>query len=129
VKSHTCPSCGTPVINSHTQGVTFVAATGVVTYEGRTCQLRPTQIDILELLLEAHPRPLESGVLFAALYASRGDGEEPSNNAMTAQISDMRKRFKTAGMDVTISTCDGFNQRRRYALLLGAEQSSQKQVA
>jgi DNA-binding winged helix-turn-helix (wHTH) protein len=127
--THTCPQCGTSVQNATAHGVTFVAATGVVTFEGRTCVLRPMQLDILEHLLDAFPRGMSVPKLFALIYSDRSDGEEPVSNALGAHISDMRRRFRDAGVKLVITNRKGWGERSEYVLALDASEEPAQQVA
>lgn len=127
MKEHTCPKCGTPVINSAVHGVTFVALTGVVTHHGRTCRLRPMQIDILEQLLDAFPAGVPTLQLLTGISPHC---DETSRGSLTATISQMRRTFESAGMLLAVHARKGWGDRSEYALLLKEpEQEQQAQVA
>lgn len=126
MKEHTCPKCGTPVLNANAHGVTFVAATGVVTYDGRTCRLRPMQIDILEMLLDAFPGGVQIPQLFAELYPNR---EDDNRRSLAVTVSQMRHHFDKAGIGLSINTRKGWGDRSEYHLVLREAEQEQQAVA
>ena len=116
--------------NAKAHGVTFVAATGVVTYEGRTCRLRASQLDILEHLLDAHPRPVSAAHLFALLYVDRAEADTPETNVLKKHISTMRSAFRDAGVAIDIQATRGrIGGFCGYGLVLGSAGEEQSKVA
>lgn len=95
----TCPNCGASLAVK-APALQFVAHSGEVTYEGRSCILHPMQIDILEHLLDAYPKALSLDALSAEL-------ECDNDRRLVARIGHMKHRFKQARMAVDIECVAG----------------------
>ena len=107
----TCPTCGA---SRPTHGVEFVAATGSVTYAGKSCKLRPIQIDILEELLDAYPTPVKMSDLFAEFFPHQKN-KERRRRTIFVHVSVIRRQFQDAGMPLEILICE---RRTAYALVI-----------
>lgn len=94
-----CPHCGSPIYEI---GVEFIFAENVVRAGEMTCRLRPTQMQMLEHLIDAYPRALATEALHAAIYEDRNEDNLPAANTLTAQVSDMRKRLREARMPIDV---------------------------
>lgn len=94
-----CPHCGSPIYEI---GVEFIFAENVLRAGGRECKLRPTQMRMLEHLIDAYPRALANEALHAALYEDRDDGNTPTMGNLSSQVMDMRKRFREHGLPIDV---------------------------
>lgn len=94
-----CPHCGSPIYEI---GVEFIFAENVLRAGGRECKLRPTQMRMLEHLIDAYPRALANEALHAALYEDRDDGNTPTMSNLSSQVMDMRKRFREHGLPIDV---------------------------
>ena len=110
-----CPCCGHEIPDPPPLAVTFIAATGEVTHEGRTCRLQPAQLEILEHLIDAYPRAIAFDRLLELTYGTwhiKGD-------VLHMQLSKMRRAFRQGRLGITIEAVEtaGRNERHHYALV------------
>lgn len=94
-----CPHCGSPIYEI---GIEFIFAENLIRAGGRECKLRPTQMQMLEYLVDAYPRALANDALHAALYEARSEDNTPSVNSLAQQVSDMRKRLREHGLPLDV---------------------------
>jgi len=94
-----CPHCGSPIYEI---GVEFIFADNIVRAGETTCRLRPTQMQILEHLIDAYPRALATDALHAAIFEDRTEETMPAANTLAAYVFDLRKRLRESSMPIEI---------------------------
>jgi DNA-binding winged helix-turn-helix (wHTH) protein len=96
-------------------GVEFILATGIVSRQGRSCQLTPLQIDLLEVLLDAYPRGLPASDLVDVAWPDVSDEEFAVKlEQLRVFICRMRTAMRGNGLGATI-----MSRRGQYALVVG----------
>lgn len=95
-----CPHCGAESADE----LTFDYTTKTVSYGGKSCQMQPQQILILEHLLDAGSHGISKLALWSALYGNMPDGQERNMKVLDTHFSYMRRALREAGIEVTIKS-------------------------
>lgn len=102
-RRHACPNCGY-IEGSPIPGLQFIAAARQVTMGGKSCHLSRMQIDILECLMDAYPRPVHTEALLEACYPIEAD---ENRSSLSAMMSMMRKSLRDAGLPLSVTLATG----------------------
>lgn len=109
-----CPHCNGDLSAAP---IMFVAALGEVRVGGKTAKLRPTEMDIFELLYEAMPRVVAKDHIVAEIWRNASDAEMPGPDIVNVYISKIRRAFRDAGIEsVSINSTEGRNERAGFVL-------------
>jgi DNA-binding winged helix-turn-helix (wHTH) protein len=108
-----CPTCGSIQPDNPIRRLEFYYAEKTVSFMGRSCKLTPKQLDILEHLIDAYPRPVSADLLAAEVWS----GIDVKDITVRVHVYQMRKAFRNARLAVSVIPCWG----RGYALRLAPE--------
>lgn len=75
---------------------------GLVSRGGKSAPLTPKQIDIIEILLSAYPKPVTTGDLYDGLYALRPECDWPEVKIIDVMICHARRRFALNGVAIDV---------------------------
>jgi DNA-binding response OmpR family regulator len=112
---HKCPNCGYNIFDDK-DGLVFHAATGIVSHRGKQTKLTPTQMMILECLIDAGDKGITITQLYNEIYSDKPYCEQPEPKVINVFASLMRKKLRPLGVYVVVSGRRG----AKYSLSLGA---------
>jgi DNA-binding response OmpR family regulator len=113
--SANCPKCNRKM--PAFPELQFVWFTGEVSYRGKSCKLPAAHLSLLEALIDAGERGISRIRLEDELWGDRVN--HPSNKLLDVMLSQMRSKFRAAGVDVDVMSNGGQGERRRLTLVLG----------
>ena len=100
-----CPSCGRHA-NSLIEGLSFVYATGVVEYRGRTVKMPPRLLTMLEHLVDAHPHRISACHLAEQMWpVAYGRPHIDTRRYLYVAAAQMRKALRDAGVPLNLVSC------------------------
>lgn len=115
-----CATCGRKLPESFElafQDLKFVWATGMVEYGGKSCRLPAAQLALIEALIDGGVRGISRTALEDELWGHMHT--PPDRKTLDVMMSQIRSKFRTAGVNVDIVTNGGRWERARITLVVG----------
>ena len=91
-----CPHCGEALSKPPKHGITFYADSGIVVRNGSRTKLTPSQLMILECMLDNYPRNTTEHSMHIALYGYERGGD---SNVVRVFLSKMRRKLEPLGIN------------------------------
>ncbi len=111
-----CAHCGKPAETDKIPGLQFNSVSGMLTYKDKSVYLSPFQMDFFEVLFDAYPRAKSWTQLHTDLYGDKAESEWPSSHTLSVHASQMRRRFREAGIELQLIGRGGWEERNGVAI-------------